>query len=403
MQIVQYLPYNLANVVRSFDGIIQTHLDTIAVATLSGLASLAHGTTVSLSVGGKGRPIIIYGAAFMQSGTGKSAAANVVRKYLLQWREEQYLADKNQKHTEDFFLESASAEGLEVSLAGGSSPFFFLDELGILIKMSKTDMVKQALIRALMGVFDAGTVVTRRLKADQRAALIQAKGLGLFASSTLGAANLSHQDIKDLISNGALNRFLVTFGGIKAIPFKDELEEVEAESMKVFAQNFYRSAHNKHFSFNNKALEFYQDFHVKVNEAYLNKLYMQDDGAGLTVRQLTFLQRISALFQICIDVQNNQKDNKLIGLDAVEKAYQFLNYLDINHFEQIGLYAKAKDGKISAETHVLNKILKEPGIDQRKLCTDLSYRLKANQVKSALGNLKMARKVTEKESKFYMA
>ena len=121
------------------------------------------------------------------------------------------------------------------------------------------------------------------------------------------------------------------------------------------------------------------------------------------IAKLTFLQRISALFQICIDVQNNQKDNKLIGLDAVEKAYQFLNYLDINHFEQIGLYAKAKDGKISAETHVLNKILKEPGIDQRKLCTDLSYRLKANQVKSALGNLKMARKVTEKESKFYMA
>lgn len=405
MSITSNLPKNLASIVNNFDDIIQTHIDTISVATLAGLASLASGTTVSLSNDGKGRPLIIYAAAFMPSGTGKSAAANTVRKYLLQWRESELITQlkQGQKNIQDIFLESASAEGLEASLSNNSSPFFFLDELGMLIKMSKNDTVKQALIRALMGIFDSGTFVTRRLKEDCRASLIQAKGLGVFASSTLGSSNLSNQDIKDMIQNGALNRFLVTFSGIKPIPLKDELTQKEEVEVANFALSFHQTATNKHYSFDNSALKFYQDFHEKINKEYLDKLYLQDDGAGLTVRQLTFLQRIAAIFQICIDVQNNDQKNNLISFQACELSYQFLDFLDQNHFSQINLYTNSKSGKISPEIRVANKIGKEPGITLRKLVTDLSWCLKSDQVKNALNNLKLTKKILDKDGQLYKA
>ncbi len=405
MSITSNLPKNLASIVKNFDDIIQTHIDTISVATLAGLASLASGTTVSLTNDGKGRPLIIYAAAFMPSGTGKSAAANTVRKYLLLWREHELITQlkQGQKNVQDIFLESASAEGLEVSLSNNSSPFFFLDELGMLIKMSKNDTVKQALIRALMGIFDSGTFVTRRLKEDRRASLIQAKGLGVFASSTLGSSNLSNQDIKDMIQNGALNRFLVTFSGIKSIPLKDELTQKEEAEVANFALRFHQTATNKHYSFDNSALKFYQDFHEKINKEYLDKLYLQDDGAGLTVRQLTFLQRIAAIFQICIDVQNNDQKNNLISFQACELSYQFLDFLDQNHFSQINLYTNSKSGKISPEIRVANKIGKEPGITLRKLVTDLSWCLKSDQVKNALNNLKLTKKILDKDGQLYKA
>lgn len=406
MKITEFMPISLQGIVSMFNGIIQTHADTIAVATLAGLASLASGTTVSLSIGTKGRPLIIYAAAFMPSGTGKSAAANTIRRYLLGWWEEQIIIlaqTTPQKNLKDVCLESASAEGLESSLSNGSSPFFFLDELGLLLKMAKNDTVKQALIRSLMSIFDSGSFVTRRLKESQRSSLIQAKGLGVFAASTLGSSNLGAEDIRDLIHNGALNRFLVTFSGIKSIPLKDELTAIEATIVTHFAQSFQQIAANKHYSFDNKALKFYQDFHSKINQEYLDKLYLQDDSAGLTVRQLTFLQRIAGLFQICIDVQKKDEQNNIITLEACDLAYQFLNYLDQQHFSQIALYSNAKTGKITPEVRVANKISKEPGISVRKLTTDLSWCLKSEQIKNAVNNLAITKKIIVKNDQIFKA
>jgi hypothetical protein len=402
-EILSHFPQNLQEVIQKIDGIVQTHTDSLAVCVLSGLASLGGGATVSL-VGGGGRPIILFCAAFAQSGTGKSAGANAVRKYLLKWQETNFQKmDKkaNSENIPDVFLEVASAEGLEASLSLGSTPFVFLDELGLLIKMSKNDVVKQALLKALMSIFDSGSFVTRRLKEQKRAALLQAKGLGLFAASTLGVANLSNDDIRDMVSNGALNRFLITFGGIKPIPLKDELTTTEAAEVEAFAKQFAKTAKDKKYKFGEPSKDFYQDYHKKINEIYMDKLYNQDDGAGLVVRQLTFLQRIACIFQICLDFENSK--NNEISLEAVEAAAGLLDYLDRVHFEQISLYIRSKSGKISPSERVLDKISKKPGINQRDLTTSLSYVLKSEQIRTAIDLLLSSKKIQQLENGYFKA
>ena len=410
-EILTHFPLNFQRIIQKIDGVIQTHTDSLAVCTLAALSSLSGGATVAIEEG-RGRPIIIYSAAFMQSGTGKSAAANAVRKYILNWREEEYKKleiERKSKATKeapaqptpDVFLEAASAEGLEVSLSIGSTPFVFMDELGLLIKMSKNDTVKQALIKAIMSVFDSGSFVTRRLKEERRASLVTAQGLGVFAASTLGNANLSAEDLRDMISNGALNRFLVTFGGIKPIPVKDQLSKNEAAEVEAFAKQFAAVAEGKQYTFSSKAKAFYLEFHKATNNEYLENLYAQDDGAGLIVRKLTFLQRLASVFQICIDFENPK--NNQITLEAAKKAADLLDYLDTVHFSQIGLYARSKTGKISPEQRILDKLHKRPGITQRELITGLSYTLKAAQIQTAIDNLLNAKKITEKDSGYYKA
>ena len=88
-EILTHFPLNFQRIIQKIDGVIQTHTDSLAVCTLAALSSLSGGATVAIEEG-RGRPIIIYSAAFMQSGTGKSAAANAVRKYILNWREGEY-------------------------------------------------------------------------------------------------------------------------------------------------------------------------------------------------------------------------------------------------------------------------------------------------------------------------
>lgn len=403
-EILSHFPTNLQGVIQKIDGVIQTHTDSLAVCVLSGLASLGGGATVSV-VGGNGRPIILFCASFAQSGTGKSAGANATRKYLLKWQETQLQKQDQKANNEavaDVFLEVASAEGLEASLSLGSTPFVFLDELGLLIKMSKNDVVKQALIKALMSIFDSGSFVTRRLKEQKRASLLQAKGLGVFAASTLGAANLSNDDIRDMVSNGALNRFLITFNGVKPIPLKDELTTTEAAEVETFAKQFAKTAKDKKYKFGEPAKNFYQGYHKKINETYLEKLYNQDDGAGLVVRQLTFLQRIATIFQIAVDAETSPKNNE-VSLEAVEMAAGLLDYLDRVHFEQISLYMRSKSGKISPTERVADKISKKPGITQRELTTSLSYTLKTEQIKTALDLLLASKKITQQNDGYFKA
>ena len=191
-----------------------------------------------------------------------------------------------------------------------------------------------------------------------------------------------------MISNGALNRFLVTFGGIKPIPLKDSLTEKEASSVERFAKQFHEIAKDKNYYFSDDAKSFYKTFHEKINSEYLSKIVHQDDGAGLVVRKLTFIQRISAIFQIAQDLNTKQIENTLISQDAVEYAYHFLDFLDRNHFEQIGLYAKSKSGKLSPEQRVMNKLSKSPkGISFRDLQTSLSGVVPTELLKSTLENM----------------
>jgi hypothetical protein len=411
-EILSHFPTNLQGVIQKIDGVIQTHTDSLAVCTLAALSSLSAGASISVN-GGKGRPLILYAAAFMQSGTGKSAAANAVRKYILNWREEEFKKEDAKrkaaatkeapaKPVPDVFLEAASAEGLEVSLSIGSTPFIFLDELGLLIKMSKNDTVKQALLKAIMSVFDSGSFVTRRLKEERRASLVTVQGLGLFAASTLGQSNLSNEDLKDMISNGALNRFLVTFGGVKPIPLKDELTDKEAGELEAFAKKFAAVAEGKNYKFDEAAKKFYTDYHKKINLEYLEKIYQMDDGAGLVVRKLTFLQRLAGIFQICLDFEKPK--NNTITLEAAKSAADLLEYLDTVHFSQIGLYARSKSGKLTTEQRILDKIAKKPGINYRTLCQSFTMLgIKAEQIKTSLDLLLKTQKITEQNSGYHKA
>jgi hypothetical protein len=78
LEVLKHLPSNLSKIVQKIDDIVQTPTDTIVVAALSALASLFDGAKVGIEKDSIGRPIIIYSAAFMPSGTGKSAVASVL-------------------------------------------------------------------------------------------------------------------------------------------------------------------------------------------------------------------------------------------------------------------------------------------------------------------------------------
>ena len=69
-EILSFFPKNLQKIIQNMDSTVQTHVDSLSVCTLAGLASLSGGAKVSV-IGGQGRPLILFAASFAQSGTGK--------------------------------------------------------------------------------------------------------------------------------------------------------------------------------------------------------------------------------------------------------------------------------------------------------------------------------------------
>ncbi len=396
LEVLKHLPSNLSKIVQKIDDIVQTPTDTIVVAALSALASLFDGAKVGIEKDSIGRPIIIYSAAFMPSGTGKSAAASVLQKYLLKWQEKE-------EKKKDIFLNTASAEGLESSFVAGSSPLIYLDEFGILIKLAKTDIVRKSFLTMLTTIFDSGAFITKRLKNSKKGKYIEIKGAGLFVTSTLGRANLSNIELKDYIENGALNRFLITFfQKPKPIPFKGELNEYEASETENFAKLFKKEASNKKFYFSYPAIAEYKEFHDSINHKYIENLERQEDGAGLEIRQLTFLQRIAAIFQVCLNIQSNLNTQKEIeiNIEALQLAKAFLQYMDINHFQQIELYVSSKTGKVTIEQRIINLLRKSPK-NFRELQTSLARYSNTKNLKIALENLIRKRIIAKNNDHYF--
>lgn len=370
------LPGNLHHVVKSFDKIIQASQDSIAVSALCALPPLCNGATVSQQKGKQGRPIILYWAYFARSGMGKSVGANVVRKHMLFWLDDYYLseakADQEESVYPDVFLDTASAEGLEQSLSANSAPHFFLDEYGKFYRSSKNDTVKAGLLRMLMQIFDSGVVITRKLKDSKRSKHITVRGMGLYAASTIGPSNLTPSDMRDMIADGMLNRFLVIFGEVKDIPLFQELSEQDTIAIEQFARKFHSYAGKKAFYFGDKAFEVYTRFHQGINTRFRQKCDAYDDTAGFDVRLLTIVQRIAMLLQVCINIENETPDVTQISADAIERAVQLLEYLQEKHFQKILLYAQDRQGKMSLEEKIKKQLLKGGTYTVREVVRNVS-------------------------------
>jgi hypothetical protein len=369
------LTRDLYETVKKFDGIIQASLDSIVVSTLCALPSLCDGATVSQSKDAKGRPIILFFAYFARSGMGKSVLANTVRKYMLFWLDDFYIQEE--KKSKDFvfpdvFLDAASAEGFEQSISAKSAPHFFLDEYGKFYRASKNDTVKASLLRGLMQIFDSGVLIARKLKDSKRSKHLIVQGMGLYAASTIGPSNLTQSDMRDMISDGMLNRFLVIFGEIKDIPLRQELSKYDAESIEYFARSFHEYASEKSYYLGVEATNVYEQFHKSINTRFRQKYEIFDDTAGFEIRLLTIVQRIAMLMQVCINIENASPNITEINKDAMERAVQMLNYLHQKHFKEVMIYAHDKQKKSGLETRIKNQLLKGEALGLRNLVRNVS-------------------------------
>lgn len=358
-----------------FDSVVQASIDSIAVSVLCALPTLCDGATVSQSKNVQGRSIILFWAYFARSGTGKSVVANVVRKYLLFWLDD-YFTEEQKKNDEvnfpDVFLDTASAEGFEQSILAKSAPHFFLDEYGKFYRTSKNDTVKASLLRMLMQVFDSGTLITRKLKDSKRSKHLMVQGMGLYAASTIGPSNLTPSDMRDMISDGMLNRFLVIFGEIKDIPLFQELSKEKSDEIEDFARKFREYAGGKAFFLGRDAFEVYKQFHILINTRYRQKYFADDDTAGFEIRLLTIAQRIAMLLQVCLNVENETPDLTEIGSEAMDRAVRILNYLHERHFQKVLLYAHEKTGKSSLDEKIKKQLSKGEPMRLRTIVRNVS-------------------------------
>lgn len=390
VELKEILPACLFRVVSHLDEISHAHFDSITVSTLCLLPCLCGGATVSQGKGTTGRSIILYMLLLAPSGVGKTSVAMLGRKYLLNWLDREYqMIDKEKPEEQpnpDIFLDGASAEGLESSFLAESSPHLVIDEFGKYASTSRNDVLKQNFLRLMMQVFDSGTLVTRKLKDTKNTKLIIIKGLGLFAASTIGKSNLSPQDMRNMISDGLMNRFLVVFGQYKRIPLRQELTPSQAQEIECFARKFHDSSKEKHFYIGDEAYKEYTIFHNTINDTYYKKYLAEDDTAGMDVRLLTVSLRIAMIFQVCKNIEENKPDRIEIDAESMSRAVQLLDYLDRHHFDQILLYANSKDGRPTVEERIKQNLKKHGPRSLRDLLRHLN-KLKKDVVHPALMRL----------------
>lgn len=406
VELEDILPANLFKVVCYFNEISHAHFDSIAVSTLCLLPCLCGGATVSQEKWTRGRSIILYMLLLAPSGVGKTSVAMIGRKYLLNWLEyELRMIDKANHEDQsnispDVFLDGASAEGLESSFLSESSPHLVIDEFGKYASASKNDVLKQNFLRLIMQVFDSGTLVTRKLRDTKNTKLIMIKGMGLFAASTIGKSNLTPNDMRNMISDGFLNRFLVVFGQYKRIPLRQELTHDQAEEIESFARKFHNASKEKHFYIGDEAYKDYECFHNAVNDSYYKKYMAEDDTAGMDVRLLTVSLRIAMLFQVCKNIEDNELDRIEIEAVSMQRAVQFIDYLDRNHFDQILLYANSNDGRPTVEDRIKQNLQKHGPRSLRDLLRNLN-KLKKDVVYPALMRLIANGQVVEVENNLF--
>ncbi len=405
--ITQFLPPELLSQIIKLDGIVQTGLDTLVTVNLSTLAALSSGTILfDKKEDTSGTVIIIYTAAFFNSGGGKTVAVSINRRYFLDWREEELSAlQKEQderieqigielkslgnsnddretkvnlekellsyKTQPDIYLEDATEEGFGLSIASGSTPLMSIDNFGKYLSASKNNEGKASMIRMLDNVFDSGQTTTRRLKGNnKRATQLFIKGFGAYFASTMGSSNLKPQDLKDNVENGFFNKVLITFQDTidKPIPIETSLIQSDKKEIEKFARAYHTMAGECHFYLSTEAFQVYKVFHHEIDVEYRRRYNNGEDSAGLMIRLLKIAKRISCIFEIASKceqytpmglVEDDEDDIRLkkpISSENMRRAIGLINYLKIEHTSKVLLYSQSKNGNISIGDMVLHKI-----------------------------------------------
>jgi len=443
--ITSSLPPELASHLSKLDGIVQTGIDTLVTTNLSVLASLSGGTKVYDSRDdGTGTPIIIYSASFFKSGGGKTVSANVNRRYFLDWREKeleeaQKTIDMRRNRIEielkslgnstkdrgrkarleeellgmetqpDVYLEDATSEGFEASIACGSTPFLFVDNFGKYLIASGRNEHKANMLRMLDNVFDSGRTTTRRLKGEnQRARQLHIEGFGANFASTMGVSNLKPKDIMGHIENGFLNKVLITFQDTidKPIPLKTSLSMEEEREIEHFTRKYHTMAKENDFYLDDDAYSVYKKFHQEISDEFVARYNNDEDLAGLIIRLLKISKRIACIFEIasqCLsykhfDLYMDDDDEPVrhkhpISAANMRRSIGLLRYLQSEHIDKIMLYAQSDNGKLSREDIVLSAMMRlsrdKKTIDHRSIVSRLSkkQRMNVDELKPILENL----------------
>jgi len=406
--IIQFLPQALADRVSKLSNIVQTGIDTLVTVNLSTLAALSAGTTVfDKKEHTSGTVIIIYSAAFFNSGGGKTVAVGTNRRYFLDWREKELgdIQDEQDKRKAqiqvelkslgnsaddrvtkakleeeflglrtqpDVYLEDATEEGFGLSIASGSSPMMFIDNFGKYLSASKNSEAKASMIRMMDNIFDSGQTTTRRLKGDnKRASQLSIKGFGAHFASTLGNSNLKTKELKDNVENGFFNKVLITFQDTidKPIPLEASLNQGDKDDIEKFSRAYHAMAMECNFYLSSEAYEVYKVFHSQIDVEYRRRYNNREDIAGLYIRLLKIAKRIACVFEIASQceqyipmglVENNTSDDvrpkEPISAENMQRAIDLINHLKTEHTSKILLYAQSADGKPSKTDIVLHKV-----------------------------------------------
>ena len=455
--ITKFMPPELSQHILKLDSIVQTGIDTLATTNLSVLAALSGGTQIfDREDDSTGTPIILYSAGFFKSGGGKTVSVGVNRHYFLDWQEKEFseiqdAIDKRRSQIEielkslgssaqerelkakleeellglktqpDVYLEDATSEGFEASIACDSTPFLFIDNFGKYLLASGKSEHKANMLRMMDNVFDSGKTTTRRLKGEnKRAKQLSIRGFGAHFASTLGDSNLKPKDIKNNIENGFLNKVLVTFQDTieKPIPLRSSLGKSDKEQIELFARKYHTMAQENHFYLDDDAYNVYADFHRRTSDEFLRRYNNDEDLAGLIIRLLKIAKRIACVFEIAS--QCNAYEEMGVSIEIIrfkapvravnmQRAIDFIEYLKSEHISKIMFYAQSRNGKLSASEVVLNAITRLSDstniekIDHRTIIGRLSksQRMSVEKLKPILQQLIAEQKIGKKDDNSY--
>ena len=459
--IIKFIPPELSQHILKLDSIVQTGIDTLVTTNLSVLAALSGGTHIfDREDDSTGTPIILYSAGFFKSGGGKTVSVGVNRYYFLDWQEKEFseiqdVIDKRRAQIEielkslgsstqdrelkakleeellslktqpDVYLEDATSEGFEASIACDSTPFLFIDNFGKYLLASGKSEHKANMLRMMDNVFDSGKTTTRRLKGEnKRAKQLSIKGYGAHFASTLGDSNLKPKDIKNNIENGFLNKVLVTFQDTieKPIPLRSSLGKSDKEQIELFARKYHTMAQENHFYLDDDAYSVYADFHKRTSDEFIRRYNNDEDLAGLIIRLLKIAKRIACVFEIAsqceaykemgVSIEGDEEVIRFkIPVRAVnmQRAIDFIEYLKSEHISKIMLYAQSRNGKLSTSEVVLNAITRLSDskdiekIDHRTIIGRLSksQRMNVEKLKPILQQLISEQKIGRNDDNSY--
>jgi len=455
--ITKFLPEELSQHISKLNNIVQTGIDTLVTTNLSVLASLSSGTILfDKKDDSDGTAIIIYSASFFKSGGGKTVSVTVNRKYFLDWLELEFntiqeKTDRSKRQIEielktlgnsiedrktkarleeelvtlatqpDVYLEDATSEGFEASIACNSSPFLFIDNFGKYILASSKSEHKANMLRMLDNIFDSGRTTTRRLKGeDKRAAQLTIKSLGAHFASTLGDSNLKPKDIKSNIENGFFNKVLITFQDTidKPIPLKTSLTEKEKYEIEKFARDYHRMASTCDFYLSDEAYTVYKTFHQRTSDEFIYRYNNDEDLSGMIIRLLKIAKRIACIFQISEQCNNylykqiryddiGNKYKEPIHAVNMTRAIGLIEHLKEEHISKIMLYAESQNGKLGKHKIILHAIQRihndKKNIDNRSIIARLSkaQRMPTDELISILHKLVQDKKIKLNENGKY--